>query len=267
MNISSNYYNNYYYNQSLYSLNTTSTIDSSNESNDSSQSTTDAVDLSTRRPPKPLGSDISNMNLSVESRLNSRGKMVRDSLQMQNSNSSEMSEQFEALKESMEELKSTDIDSMTADDIKETLTNILENMKGMQKPNKVSNDTTEIDMSESDMKDMLEKLQEHANRMSAMGEMQPLPLLNDNSSDLFSQMKEDIEELKTVDIDSMTSDEIKEMLTQLKADMEAMPKPSRQSNNDTTEIDIDSMSESDMSDLLKEIKEHALELYSSRGVA
>lgn len=74
--------------------------------------------------------------------------------------------------------------------------------------------------------------------------------------DKMDKLENDMDSIKTADIDSMTSDEVKETLSKLKSNMEAMPLPPGAQSN-TNEIDLESMSETDMRNKLKEIQAHA----------
>ncbi len=66
----------------------------------------------------------------------------------------------------------------------------------------------------------------------------------------------DMDSIKTVDIDSMSADEVKETLSNLKTDMDAMPLPPGVESKEN-EMDLESMTESEMRDKLKEIQTRA----------
>lgn len=75
-------------------------------------------------------------------------------------------------------------------------------------------------------------------------------------SEKMEKIKTDMDSLKSADIDSMSSDEIKATLETLKADMEGVPN-SRGTSSDVSEADLDSMSESELKQLLENIQEDA----------
>jgi cytochrome c556 len=244
MKISSNYYD--YYSQ-MYQLNSLSNAQVNNEDSNSSQDETKAINSIQRRSYVPDGNvDISDLNYS--------GTMLANSLKLQSNDSSEMSENMETIKTDMDSLKTTDIDNMSSDDVKKLLTKLQTDMAAVNSPAGQSSDISNIDidsMSESDMKDILEKIQDQANSMPT-----PPPPPSTEASNVLSKINEDVESIKTEDIDNMSSDDVKKMLTQLKTDMESIKNPYGSSSN-TQKIDIDNMSESDMRDMLKKIQEHA----------
>lgn len=67
------------------------------------------------------------------------------------------------------------------------------------------------------------------------------------------KLRTDMDSLLEIDIDSLSSEEIKDLLTTLKTDMEGLP--NREGNNDLSDMDIESMSETDMRELLEKIQE------------
>lgn len=74
------------------------------------------------------------------------------------------------------------------------------------------------------------------------------------------QMKTDMDSLKSADVDSMTVDDMKSMLTKLESDRSKMPKPHENTTNSETankkSVDVSNMSETDMRNMLKNIQKH-----------
>lgn len=168
MRISSDYYD--YYSQS-YALNSLSNAKISSGNSNSSQNETEAISFQPRRHSAVSGND-NLMNLS------SSGKMMRDSLQMQGKDSSEISEKMEQIKTDMDSIKTADIDGMSADDVKTALTNLQNDFKAMPSPDGSANDIQQADissMSESEMREMLKEVQEKAKNAPEMGEGMPPP--------------------------------------------------------------------------------------------
>lgn len=252
MQISSNYYD--YYNQ-LYQLNsilnsnntnsTSSTASSS--SGNSSQSSTQAVDSITTATPfiTDASTDITNLNYS--------GRMFMNPLSLQSSSdssSSQMSQSMEKLKTDMDSIKSADIDTMSADDVKKALTTLKTDMSAVRNPygNAASSKVDLSNMSESDMKSMLKKIQEKANSTTA----QSTDSQNTELSDAFSKVNNDMESIKDADIDNMSSDDAKQILTNLKNDIGSLISQIGQSNStsstsDTSSTNSDSSTSSDTS--------------------
>ncbi len=243
MKIYSNQYD--YYNQ-VYQLNSLlNTKVSSNEDSTSSQSENETkISTVTRSFMPSEDMDISSLNYN--------GRMLANSVKMQDSGASEISESMEKIKTDMDSIKTADIDNMSADDIKKTLTQLKSDISSVSNSNQETNSITSADldnMSEADMKSLLEQVQEQANTMSSQKPMVKPP-------DMFGKVKEDMDSIKTSDIDNMSVDDVKKTLTQLKTDLESIKSPYGKSNN-TTKIDIDSMSEDDMRNMLKKIQEKA----------
>lgn len=71
------------------------------------------------------------------------------------------------------------------------------------------------------------------------------------------KVKTDMDNIKTVDVDSMSAEEIKTTLTNLKNDMDAIPKPYGGKGN-SQEQNLDNLSESDLKDMLKKVQERAI---------
>ncbi|KZL89590.1 hypothetical protein [Clostridium magnum] len=246
MKISSNYYD--YYNQ-IYQLNSLSNtqinsdfqIDNDNSS--LSEDKTKAINfIQTRNYIPDENVDIANLNYS--------GTMVANSLRMQSVDTSEMSESIEKLNTDLDSLKTTDIDSMSADEAKELLIQLQIDMSSIKSLEGEANDISDIDsISESDIKDMLKNIQENANNMAA-------PPQNTKEFNVFSKIDENMESLKDVDIDSISVDDAKELLTQLQTDMAPIKNPYGGSSS-SQKMDIDSMTESDVKDMLKKIQEYA----------
>ena len=70
----------------------------------------------------------------------------------------------------MDSIKTANIDSMSLDDIKATLSKLLTDMDSIKKPSGGYNSDLQVNLdtiSESDMRDMLQKIQDSANQLSA----------------------------------------------------------------------------------------------------
>lgn len=243
MNISSNYYN--YYTYGTYSSNGLLNANLSTASTDASQNETEAVNSLPPRQFKP-------MDLESLFGLSSSGKSIRDSLQTQGTGS-DMSQKFEAVKTDMDAIKSADIESMSADEVKEMLTNLQNDLKAINS-NSSSNSSQTLDISsltESQTRDMLEDIQENAERMSAMG--QGMPNQNGMSSDDFELIKGDLDTIKGLDISSMSAEEIKTTLTNLQNDTKKMSNPDEKAQ-EILSTDIENMSDSDAKSLLTKIQ-------------
>lgn len=166
MNISSNYYN--YYNQ-IYQLNSLSNSQGSTEDSSSSENETKAISSTRTRSYIPSGE-------SSLADLNYNGRMVMNSLKIQGTDSSEIFQNIDKINEDIDSIKSTDIDSMSADELKEILTDLTSDMKFVSTPyGRPSSANVDLDnMSESDMKAILKKIQEQANSMPTIDEFDPI---------------------------------------------------------------------------------------------
>jgi len=83
---------------------------------------------------------------------------------------------------------------------------------------------------------------------------------DDNSSEELSKVKEDLDSIKSLDIDSMTADDMKTLLTTLQTDMMAAFGSTDSSTTSTSTeeaTDIADMTEAEMRKLLEEIQEQA----------
>ncbi|KOA18462.1 hypothetical protein CLHOM_33640 [Clostridium homopropionicum DSM 5847] len=242
MRISSNYYN--YYNQ-LNSANSISKQTTSSEESSSSESIVDVISSSNKRKAeyKESGS-ITDLDFSVR-------KLMHD-MKMQDNDTSEISESMNKIKEDMDAIKIADIDSMSTDELKTTLTNLITDMQSMPRPNDDLNDNSEIsldNMSEADMREMLKDIQERANNAPEhKPELKP--------DDAFDKIKADMDEIKTTDIDSLSTDELKETLANLIDDINSVRKPHGGYNNNL-QINLDNISEEDMRDMLQKIQDNA----------
>ncbi|PRR84061.1 hypothetical protein [Clostridium vincentii] len=155
----------------------------------------------------------------------------------------------------MESIKVADIDSMSLDDIKSTLANLITDMDSIKRPTGGYNNTTQVNLdaiSESDMRDMLQKIQNSANNVSAQNEVS-------ESTDSLTNLNEDIENIKAVDIDTLSLNELKEILMDLITDMKSVYDQTQVSSDESDEpyeIGIDTMTETEMRDFLKNIQEN-----------
>ena len=258
MKISSNYYD--YYSQ-MYQLNSLSNTqvntDSQIETDDSNSSKNKTKAISSSQ----IRSYVPDENVDIAD-LNYSGTMLANSLKLQSNDSSEMSQSMEKIKTDMDSIKTSDIDSMSADDIKKTLTQLKTDMASIKSPDGESSDISNIDIdstSESDMKDILKKVQDQANSMPA-----PPPPPSTENSNVLSKINEDVESIKTANINNMSADDAKEILTQLQNDMSSIKNPYGGSSS-SQKMDIDSMTESDIKDMLKKIQEHANKMTTMGG--
>jgi len=155
MRISSNYYN-YYTN--LYSSNTISNQTTSSEESTSSESIADVTNSSSRRKaPFEESGSITDLDFSVR-------KLMHD-MKMQDNDTSEISESMNKIKADMDEIKTTDIDNLSTDDLKETLANLINNINAVRKPHGGYNNDLQVNLdniSEEDMREMLQKIQDNA---------------------------------------------------------------------------------------------------------
>lgn len=212
------------------------------------------TDMESMKNPDGQTNDISNINTDTmsASEMKEMLKKIQDNANSMPDPTSVAKDfsAFSKVKEDMNSIKTADIDNMSSDDIKKMLTQLQTDMASIKKPYGGPSNSQKMnldDMTESDMKDMLKKIQAHANKMTTRTEETKV-------SESFSRIKEDIDTIKAADIDSMSSDDIKKILTQLKNDTESLPNQNGQAN-DLSNIDIDNMSESDMKDILKKIQE------------
>lgn len=240
MRISSNYYN-YYTN--LYSSNTISNQNTNSEDVSSSESISDLLTIPRKKPAFEESGSISDLDFS--------SRRLMHNMKMDGNDTSEASESMNKIKADMDAIKNADIDSMSAEDVKSTLTNFLTDMQSMPRPNEETNDAPEIsidNMSEADMRKMLEDIQERAINAP---EHKPEP----NSDDAFSKIKADIDEIKTMDIDSLSTDELKGTFDNLIDDINSARKPHGGYNNNL-QINLDNISEEDMRDMLQKIQDN-----------
>jgi hypothetical protein len=250
MKISSNYYD--YYSQ-MYQLNSLSNSQTNTDSQIGTEDSSSSKNQTKAISSIQTRSYVPDENVDIED-LNYSGTMLANSLKLQSNYSSEISENMEKLKTDMDSLKTTDIDNMSSDDAKEILTQLQTDMSSINSPDGESSDISNIDidsMSESDMKDILKKIQDQANSMPV-----PPPPPSTEASNVFSKINEDVESIKTADIDNMSADDAKEILTQLQNDMSSIKNPYGGSSS-SQKMDIDSMTESDIKNMLKKIQEHA----------
>lgn len=270
MKISSNNYYDYYYTQ-MYQSNSVSNTNSINEESDSSKSeTTSAVSLTKKRP------SMFNENVSMED-LNQNGRTMMNSLKMQDEDYSEESQEMKTLSSDMDSLKTVDIDNMSSDDIKSLFAKLKTDIEAVKNPyvTKKSSSTASSDstnsstatttstsnttsdtsstttesISEADIRSILKKVQENLNSRP------PMPPVEDtNSTSTFNKVKQDMDSIKALDVDNMSTDEVKKVITNLKSDMDAIASPYSKKSKTST-INLDSMSESDMKTMLKKIQE------------
>jgi len=241
MRISSNYYN-YYTN--LYSSNTISNQNTNSEEVSSSENIADVLTIPRKKPTYEESGSITDLDFSVR-------KLMHD-MKMQDNDTSEISESMNKIKTDMDAIKIADIDSMSTDELKTTLTNLITDMQSMPRPNDDLNDNSEIsldNMSEADMREMLKDIQERANNAP---EHKPEP----KPDDAFDKIKADMDEIKTTDINSLSTDELKETLADLIDDINSARKPHGGYNNNL-QINLDNISEEDMRDMLQKIQDNA----------
>jgi hypothetical protein len=200
------------------------------------------------------------------------GHMVSNSVQNQIEDSSVVSEKVQKVKEDIDSIKTADIDSMTADEVKDLLTNLQNDRKALQISSGISSSSQETDidsMSESDMRETLKNVQNNAKNASKMGGGKPPmgpppgppPSSNDTSEtdetdDEIDTSEEYLELLEDEDIDNMSSDEVKETLTNIQNSLKSI-NGSEDETASTDEADIDAMSETDMKEFLKEVQNAA----------
>lgn len=246
MRISSDYYYNYYYN-SGYGVNSASPAAAAISSQASQDSTGDADDVTKLQSTRRTSGYGNAMNLSIN------GSMMRYSLQNAGTAPADISDKLEAVKSDMDSIKSADIDSMSAEEVKETLSKLKTDMEAMPRPDGSSGSASKLDldsMSETDMRDMLKKLQENIQNMPMMG---PPPQSPGSSGD-FGAIKEDLDAIKSADLDSITTDKMKELLSNLQNSL----KTTTLSDTNAEKIesaDLDSMSGTDMKQLLEDMQE------------
>lgn len=254
MRISSNYYN--YYNQ-LSSTGTSATQTTAADDTTSQDSSDSSVSSAKRK--RHHFQETGNIE-----QLQFTGMRRMDTVGMQDSDedNTAITDNMKKFKTDMDNLKTANIDSMSADDVKTTLTNLLTDMQSMPRPGEEqgtdntsdsSSSTTSVDlsnMSEADMRKMLKEMQERIN--NAPDESQRV-----KREEAFSKIKSDVDAIKTADIDSMSADDVKSTLTNLITDMNSVRKPQGGYNNNNTTVDLSNMSESDMREMLKKIQENA----------
>jgi len=154
MRISSNYYN-YYTN--LYSSNTISNQNTNSEEVSSSENIADVLTIPRKKPTYEESGSITDLDFSVR-------RLMHD-MKMQDNDTSEISESMNKIKADMDEIKTTDIDSLSTDDLKETLANLINDINSARKPHEGYNNDLQVDldnMSEEDMREMLQKIQDNA---------------------------------------------------------------------------------------------------------
>ncbi|WP_411681187.1 hypothetical protein [Clostridium thailandense] len=243
MKIYSNQYD--YYNQ-VYQLNSLlNTKVSSNENSTSSQSETETKVSTVTRP------FVSSEDMDISS-LNYNGRILANSVKMQDSGPSEISESMEKIKTDMDSIKNADIDNMSDDEVKSTLTQLKTDLQSVRSPYGKSSNTSNIDIdsiSTDDMRSMLKTIQEKAKSKADESKE-----TESSESDAFSQVKKDIDSIRSADIDNMSTDDIKKTLTQLKTDVSTIS-TSDEKSTDITSLDLDTMSEADMKSLLEKIQE------------
>lgn len=248
MKISSSQYD--YYDQAyqlkyLLNLQTNSDKVNSNEESASSQSETktkSSAKISYIMPSEDI--DITSLNYS--------GRMLANSVKMKKDGSSEISGNMEKMKTDMNFIRSADIDNMSSDEVKSTLTKLKNDLESVSKPKEEASNILNADidsMSDSDIKSMLKKIQDKAS--SAPDQNQ-----TNKASSMFSKLKEDMESIKTADVDTMSTADVKSNLTKLISDMQSIPSPYGKGNK-VPKVDMDTMSDSDMRDMLKKIQNYA----------
>lgn len=244
MKINSNYYNYYNLNYGVSKL----TSASAGEDSSSSNSKIDAVSSATRRYPIPEENGNA-INLELN------GRVMMHSIQLQGVDSSEISQAMEQIRMDMDSIKNEDIDNMSTDDMKEMLAKLQSDMQFVPISDKGTSSIREADienMSETEMKDMLKNIQAHANSG-------PEPPKNDKLFDGLSKIKDDLSDIKTTDIESTSTDDIKEILIKLKSDMDNFKNPYKGTNN-TQATDFDGLSEENLRNMLKKIQDISLSM-------
>jgi len=250
--ISSDYSN--YYNQ----LNSSIPISKQNINSKDSSTPKDSVDTisSATKKVQPFQESGNIQDLELSAR-----KMMH-TMNMQNTDTSEDSESMSKIKTDMNAIKTSDINNMSADDLKTTLSNVITDMQSMPKPQGDSNKTSEINldsMSESDMRDMLKNIQERA--INSPGTKQ-----ESNLDNAFSKVTSDMDSIKAADITTLSTDDVKTTLSNLITDMNAIRK-SNVGYTNSTQVSLDNISESDMRKMLQKIQDSANKVSSQNGTS
>lgn len=250
MKISSNYYD--YYSQ-FYQVNTTSNVSStSTEAANSTSSETEAVSsVGRRRPIHDMYENNMDLNVSGRAMMNSI-KMKEGEGQVSSGDNNTIKTSMDKVKSDMDSIKNADIDSMSEEDLKETLSNLINDLQSVPKPYGKANNSQTLDvdsMSESDIKSMLKKIQEKATMVQEDKNAVSPP-------ENFKNVDEDIDSIAAMDIESMSEEELRATLKDFKTDLEAIKRPGEMSDS-AQQTDLDSMSEDDLRELLEKIQEQA----------
>lgn len=282
MKISATDYYDYYYTQ-LYQRNSTNTTSSSTELDDSSDDQKNTVKSSKRKVAyTDDNASIANLNLN--------GRMVMNSMKMQDDDAEE-SQEVKTLDSDFSSIKTADIDSMSSDEVKAAFSKLKTDVEAVKasyikaKSNSTSaatttattteaatdttsttstdsststvasntTSTTTDTLTEADMRSILKKVQDNLNNQPPMP---PMPPQDNSASDPFSKVKEDMDSIKTLNVDSMSTDELKEVITNLKNDIGAVGNPYANKST-SSKVDLSSTSEADLKAMLKKIQEKA----------
>lgn len=243
MKISSSYYN--YYNQ-LYPTNSISNQNTGSEDSDSPQDVVDTISSSSSKntqfqesgsindlefSPRKMHHHMRKQDVDTSNSSDSVNKVKADIDAIKTADIDNMSaddlkttltnlvtdmnnvpqhkpetksaDAFNKIKSDMDSIKKADISSMSADDVKNTLTNLISDFNSVRRPHGGYNNAPQLNldnMSESDMRDMLQKIQDNANKVPEQDEP-------GSSTDLFSSTQQDI--------NSMTESDMREMLKKI----------------------------------------------------
>lgn len=215
MNITSNYYN--YYKTS--SSNTVSALAKAKLSTSSSDTTT-STSNSTQKKSSTATDVLNLLTLSFS------GMMFQNALQQKGTDteSSEVNP-MDKLRTDLDAIKTADISSMSADEVKSTLANLQTDLKAMPHQHEKDQEVLSADlenMSEEDMKAMLTQIQEDINNRPERTDQKP-PMEGFDLSqmtDSLSALEKTLQEL-TENYDSSTqsstdyASQLKETLTNL----------------------------------------------------
>lgn len=129
------------------------------------------TDLESIARPEEEANNISNMNIDnmSDSDIKDALKKIQDKVNRapEQNQVNKVSSLFSKVKEDMDSIKTADIDAMSSDDVKSTLVNLMTDMKSIPSPYGKSSKSQKIDtdnMSDSDMRDMLKKIQSYAKK-------------------------------------------------------------------------------------------------------
>ena len=251
MNISTSYSS--YYTQKTYSQSALSQGKISTGTADLLQGVKDSKTVGSISKKNSVSSEYGD---TIE--LSMSGKLLREALQVQSVDDTNMSDKMEAIKADMEAIKTTDIDSVSADEAKEALQKLQSDLGTLVNKSGVSQNTSKIDidsMSESQIKDTLKNIQEKSIEMSKMNQnFNNVMQQNDYSEIDFGGINEELSTIKGLEIDSMSTDKIKDTLIKLQDSLSQISNLDEKTQN-LVNTNFDDMSDAQMKSLLQRVQD------------